>query len=72
MMKVKIRKIHKKDNILKLNSAALKSHQRNKHLVSPPCNVLWTILNMEKGIIQGKGHKDKEIKIKALGLSPER
>ena len=51
------------------NQALLqKSHQRDKHLGSPPCKILGTIPKMDKGRTQTNGPKDKKVDDYALLL----
>ena len=38
-----------------------KSHQKNKHLSSPPCKIIGTILKMDKGRTQTNGPPDKKV-----------
>ena len=50
----------------------LKCHQRDKHLGSPFCKILWTILNVDKKGTQKNEPEDKEIGNYAQGLTPEK
>ena len=38
-----------------------KSHRKNKQLISLPCKILWTILNLDKGENQTNGTKDNKV-----------
>ena len=49
-----------------------KSYQRYRHLDSPPCNILWTLLKMVKERTKTKGPKEKEINDDSHGFTPER
>ena len=49
-----------------------KSHQRGKHLGSPPCKILVTILKMDERGTQTNGPENKKIDDDTQGLTSER
>ena len=49
-----------------------KSRHKDKHLGSPPCEILGIIYKMDLGGIQTNGPKDKEINVNEEGFTHER
>ena len=70
-MKEKIRIPQKNKKTFQNQALRQKSHQMNKHLGSPPCKMLETILKINKGEILTNERKDKEINDYARGLTPK-
>ena len=57
---------------LETKSQQQKSHQRNKHLDSPYCNILWIILKIDERGSQTNGPNDKEIDYDVQSVTPKR
>ena len=67
-IKEKIRRAPQKNKKTSQNQTLpQKSHQRDKHQDSPPCKILRTILNMDKGRTQTNGPKKKNVNNNAQG-----
>ena len=52
-------RVYKKNKKTRNQILWYKSHQRNKHLASPPCKIFWTILKLGKGLMQTYGQENR-------------
>ena len=59
----------KQESFPKLSSAKKKSHQRDKHLGSPPKKILKTILKMDQGRTPTNGPNQEKINDYAQGFT---